>query len=196
VSSEALTDSGVDLSGYIAQAGGEAVGNALGAYLVTGTGSSQPQGVVTAATLGKTTASATAITYSELVDLVHSVIPAYRVGSSVGFVMNDSTVGYLRKLLDTTGQPIWQESLRAGEPSRLLGYPVTIDPNVASIATAAKTVLFGDWSRYIVRLAGGVRVERSDDFAFGNDLATFRIVLRADARLADTTGAIKFLAQA
>ena len=196
VSTEAITDSGVDLSGYIAQAGGEAVGNALGQYLVTGSGSSQPQGVVTGATLGKTAASASAITYGELVDLVHSVSPAYRASASVGFVMNDSTVGYLRKLVDTTGMPIWNESLRTGEPSRLLGYPVTVDSNVASIATGAKTILFGDFSRYVVRLAGGVRVERSDDFAFSNDLATFRIVVRADGRMADTTGAIKFLAQA
>ncbi len=196
VSTEAMTDTGVDLASYIAQAGGEAVGNALGGYLVTGTGSSQPQGVVTAATLGKTAASATAITYSELVDLVHSVVPAYRASTSCRFLMNDSTVGYLRKLVDTTGLPIWQESLRTGEPSRLLGYPVTVDPNVAAIATGAKTVLFGDFSRFVVRLAGGVRVERSDDFAFANDLATFRVVLRADGRLADTTGAIKYLAQA
>lgn len=196
VSSEAIADTGVPLESYIAQAGGEAVGNALGAYLVTGTGSSQPQGVVTGATSGKTTAGATAITYGELVDLVHSVLPAYRVSPSAGFLMNDSTVGYLRKLLDNNGLPIWQESTRAGEPSSLLGYRVTVDPNVAAIATGAKTVLFGDWSRYVVRIAGGVRIERSDDYAFNNDLATFRIVLRADGRLADTTGAIKFLTQA
>ncbi len=192
VSAEALDDSGVDLEGYLAQSAGEAVGNALGAHLVTGSGSSQPQGAATAATVAKTAASASAITYGELVDLVHSVIPRYRASSSAAFLMSDSTVGYLRKLVDGQQRPIWTDSITQGQPATLLGYPVVVDPNVAAIGAGARSVLFGDWSRYVVRFAGGVRFERSDEFAFSSDVVTFRCVLRADGRLADVS-AIKAL---
>ncbi len=58
--------------------------------------------------------------------------------------------------------------------------------------TSAKSILFGDFSQYFVRLVGGVRFERSDDFAFGTDLVTFRAILRGDGTLVDTTGAVKY----
>jgi HK97 family phage major capsid protein len=79
----------------------------------------------------------------------------------------------------------------AGQPDTILGKPVLTDPNVASVGLSAKSVVFGDFSQYFVRLAGGVRFERSDEFAFGNDLVTFRALMRADAALVDLTGAIK-----
>jgi HK97 family phage major capsid protein len=59
------------------------------------------------------------------------------------------------------------------------------------MAVASKSIAFGDFSQYFVRLVGGVRFERSDDFAFGSDLVTFRAILRGDGTLVDRTGAIK-----
>jgi HK97 family phage major capsid protein len=73
----------------------------------------------------------------------------------------------------------------------MLGKPVFSDPNVAAVGVSAKSVLFGDFSQYFVRMVGGVRFERSDEFAFGSDLISYRAVLRADAALVDLTGAIK-----
>ena len=72
----------------------------------------------------------------------------------------------------------------------MLGKRVVLDPNVADATLSATSVLFGDFSGYHVRLAGGVRFERSDDYAFANDLVTFKAALRADGDLVDA-GAVK-----
>jgi HK97 family phage major capsid protein len=76
----------------------------------------------------------------------------------------------------------------------MVGKPAYIDPFVPQMGASAKSVLFGDWSRYFVRMVNGIRFERSDDFAFDEDLVSFRALLRADAALIDTTGSIKYFA--
>jgi HK97 family phage major capsid protein len=105
--------------------------------------------------------------------------------------MRDATLASVRKLKDSQNQYLWQPGLQVGAPDVLLGKPVYTDPNVAAVATSAKSVIFGDISAYYVRIAGGVRFERSDDFAFQNDLVTFRAIVRGDGILADQTGAVK-----
>lgn len=193
---ELLDDTGVDLEGFIAKQCGWAVGNALGAHLITGTGSSQPSGIVTTATTGVTggTAVAGAFTADNLIDLYYSVIAPYRASRSCAWIMRDATMGAVRKLKDTTGQYLWQPSVQLGVPDTLLGKPVYTDPNVAAVGLNAKSVIFGDISRYFVRLAGGVRFERSADFAFNTDQITFKAVIRGDGVLADQTGAVKVFA--
>lgn len=192
VSRELLTDTGVDLEGYLSMQAGRALGNAFGAHMVTGTGTGQPRGVVTDATVGKTGATAGgAFTADDLIDLQYSVIAPYRASASCFWVVKDATLGTVRKLKGSDGQYIWQPSLVAGAPDMLLGKPIVTDPNVAAVGTTAKSVIFGDMSQYFVRLAGAVRFERSDDFAFNSDLVTFRALLRADAALVDLTGAVK-----
>lgn len=201
VSRELLTDTGVDLEGYLAMQAGRALGNAFGAHAITGDGSSKPRGVVTDATVGKTGATGSATTFGDqsaagagadnLIDLFHSVIAPYRMSSACRWIMNDTTAGVVRKIKTSEGQYIWSPSVIAGQPDTILGKPVLTDPNVAVPAANAKSVLFGDFSQYFVRLAGGVRFERSDEFAFGNDLVTFRALMRADAALVDLTGAVK-----
>ena len=105
-------------------------------------------------------------------------------------MMADSTWAAVRKLKDTTGNYLI-DRLGAGGELQILGRPVVIDTNVASTATAAKSVLFGDFSAYYIRDVREVRFERSDDFAFTSDLVTFRALLRTDGDLVDNTGAIK-----
>lgn len=190
VSRELIDDTAVDLLGFIAAQAGRAVGNALGAALVTGSGSSQPAGVATQATAGKTGAATTPTT-DDLIDLMYSVISPYRASSSCYWMFRDATAAHLRKLKDDNGQYLWQPSLVLGQPDMLLGKPVATDPNVAAADNSAKSVLFGDFAAYWVRLAGGVRFERSDDFAFSSDLVTFKVVARADGMTVDQTGAIK-----
>lgn len=191
VSSELETDTGVDLAGYLAMQAGRALGNASGAHFVTGTGTSQPNGVVTASTLGVTGAAsvAGAFTADNLIDLYYSVIEPYRRN---GFwLMSDAGVKAARKLKDADNQYIWVPGLSAGESSTLLGRPLVTDPNVAAPALSAKSVVFGDMSAYMIRDVRGIRVERSADYAFGNDLVTWRFILRTDGDLVDTTGAVK-----
>lgn len=201
VSRELLTDTGVDLEGYLAMQAGRALGNAFGAHAITGDGSSKPRGVVTDATVGKTGLAGDSGGFGDqsvvgegadqLIDLFHSVIAPYRMSQACRWMMNDTTAGVIRKIKTTEGQYIWQPSVIAGQPDTILGKPVLTDPNVASVGLSAKSVVFGDFSQYFVRLAGGIRFERSDEFAFGNDLVTFRCLMRADAALVDLTGAVK-----
>jgi HK97 family phage major capsid protein len=193
VSYELIEDTYIDLLGYLAMQAGRAVGNAFGTRLVTGTGSSQPQGVATAATVGVTGGAGVtgAFTADNLIDLYFSVIAPYRSSPACAWLMKDATLAAVRKLKDTTNQYLWQPSLQQNVPDTLLGKPVYTDPAVAGVAVSARSVLFGDFSRYFVRQVKDIRFERSDDFAFNADLATFKCVLRGDGGLPDQTGAIK-----
>lgn len=192
-SSELLADTGVDLEGYLAMQAGRALGNAFGVHAITGDGSSKPTGIVTSASAGVTggTGVVGAFTADNLIDLYYSVISPYRNSTSCGWLMRDATLGAARKLKDQQGQYLWQPSIQVGAPDTLLGKPVHTDPNVAAVALGAKSVLFGDFSQYFVRMAGGVRFERSEDYAFNSDLTTFRAIIRADGLLIDQTGAVK-----
>jgi HK97 family phage major capsid protein len=187
-----IDDTGVDLEGYLSLQAGRAVGNALGAHLVTGTGSSQPTGIMTSTTLGKTGGAgvAGAFTADDLIDLYYSVIAPYRNSGSAAWLMRDATLATVRKLKGSDNNYLWVPGL-AGAPDTILGKPVATDPNVAAVALSARSVAFGDMSAYYVRLAGGIRFERSDDFAFNTDQATFRCIVRGDGVLLDQTGAVK-----
>jgi len=194
VSRELVDDTGVDLEGYLAMMAGRALGNKFGADLVTGTGTSQPTGFMTSATVGvtgTTTGQSGAAQYVDLVDLMYSVISPYRQSRSCYWIMRDATVGGLRKLRDTTGQPIWQPSTQLGSPDLLLGKPIVADPFMPAVATGAQSIAFGDFSQMFVRMVGGIRFERSDDFLFDSDMVAYRAVLRGDGALVDLTGAIK-----
>lgn len=193
ISHELANDTSVDLTGYLSMQAGRAVGNAFGAHLVTGTGTNQPNGVITAASVGVTGGAgvAGAFTSDNLIDLMYSVIAPYRNSSSCGWLMRDATVGSVRKLKDSTGQYLWQPSIQLGVPDTLLGKPIYTDPNVAAVALSARSVAFGDFSQYFVRKVEALRFERSDDFAFNTDLITYRCILRGDGDLPDLTGAIK-----
>jgi HK97 family phage major capsid protein len=195
VPNELLTDTAVDLEGYLARQAGRAVGNAFGAHLLTGTGTGQPTGIVTSATLGATSATGTvgAPTFDNMIDLFYSVIAPYRNSPDAGWLIKDSTAGALRKLKDSSGRYLWEASVIAGTPDTILAKPVYTDPNVAATALNAKSVVFGDLSTYTVRLVNGVRFERSDDFKFDTDVVAFRCLIRGDGLLLDQTGAVKYL---
>lgn len=195
MSAELLEDNAVGLGELAGSLLGERLGRAIGAATTTGTGSSQPNGIVTASAAGITTASATAITGDEVIGLVHSVDPAYRVNSS-GFMMHDNVLLYVRKLKDGQGQYLWQPGLQAGVPERLLGYPITINQHMAStIATGNKTVLFGDFQKFIIREVGAVRFYRLEELYRATDQTGFVAFMRIDS---DTiqSAAIKRITQA
>ena len=190
-SSELLEDTGVDLTGYLARQAGRALGNASGAHFITGTGTAQPNGVLTAASSSVTGATGTsgAFTADNLIDLYFSVIAPYRRN---GFwLMSDQGVATARKLKDDNSNYLWQPALTSGEPDMLLGKPLVVDTNVDDPATSAESVAFGDFSTYFIRDVRGVRVERSVEYAFNTDLVTWRFIIRTDGDQIDTSGAIK-----
>jgi len=199
LASEVIQDSGVDVVGYVGGNIGKMVGRLIDSHLIAGTGAGQPQGMMTAGTgLSGTVATGGSLinpTYENLVDLVYSLSDEYRSGGSAAWLMRDATAGVLRKLRDgaggTVGAVLWDPSLTAGiqngEPDRLLGFPTYADPNVASLASAAQVLGFGDWSAYYVRLVSGLVIERSDEYAFNTDLVTFRGKQRVDGDFIDLT---------
>lgn len=190
---ELLTDTGVDLEGYLARQAGRAVGNALGAHLVTGTGTSQPAGIINSTTLGVTGATgvAGAPNFDNMIDLLYSVISPYRNSPNAAWLIKDTTAGALRKLKDSSGRYLWEPSVVPGTPDRILGYPVQSDPNMPATGVNNKSVAFGDLSTYYVRLVNDVRFERSDDFKFDTDQVAFRCLIRGDGLLLDQSGAVK-----
>lgn len=203
ISPELEADTSINLLEYLTRRGGEALGNIAGTAYVVGDGSAKPTGVTTQSTLGVTSGTGVvgAPTADNLIDLYFSVIEPYRMSASAGWLMNDATLAAVRKLKDGSGRYLFDVDamvanggLATGNSpisGYLLGKPVVTDPNVAVTALNAKSILFGDWSRYFVRMAGPVRVERSVEFAFQNDLITYRFLMRTDGKLIDTSGAIK-----
>ena len=148
-----LQDSAIDVRSIIIDALAERIGRGTNAGFTTGNGTTAPEGVVTGSGLGATTASETAITATEIMDLEHSVDASYRPNAK--FMMHDSVLKALKKLTVGTSDdtPLWNPGIiQAGTPSTILGYPYVINNNMASsIVADAKTILFGDFSYYIVR---------------------------------------------
>jgi HK97 family phage major capsid protein len=180
LSRELIDDSGVDLQGYLARSAGRALGNAVGAAAVTAAVAAASAGATTAA--GETTGLGSQATagkgFDYLITLFHSVIAPYRNSPSCSWLMADPAAAMIRKVKSTDGVYAWQPSLVVGQPDTILGKPVYIDTNVADPAASAESVLFGDWRSLVVRIAGGFRFERSDEFAFNADLVTYRAVVR------------------
>lgn len=193
VPNELLTDTSVDLEGYLARMAGRAVGNALGAHLVTGDGSSKPAGISTLTTLGKTGSASVggAPDFDDLIDLFYSVIGPYRNSPDAAWLFKDTTAGVLRKLKDTSGRYLWEPSVVAGVPDSILSKPILTDPNMPAVGLGLKSVIFGDLSTYYVRLVNNVRFERSNDFKFDTDQVAFRCLIRGDGMLLDQSGAVK-----
>lgn len=180
ISSELIDDSGVDLQGYLARAAGRALGNAVGAAAITAALAAASAGATTAAgTAGGLGAQNTADRgFDYLITLFHSVLAPYRNSSGCSWVMSDPTAAMVRKVKSADGVYAWQPSVVAGQPDTILSKPVYIDTNVPDAAVSVESILFGDWRSLVVRIAGGFRFERSDDFAFNADLVTFRALVR------------------
>lgn len=187
VAEELLVDSGVSLEAELAKAGGNSIGYAVNAALTTGTGSSQPNGVVTAASSAVTgTAAAGAPTGDDIINLYYSLDPAVRAAANFAFMANGTTISSIRKLKDTTGQYLFQPSLAAGTPDTLLGRALIENPAMAS-GTSAKSIIAGDFDAYRVRVAGGLQVAQSADYQFNLGVVNYRFQIRVDADLLDTS---------
>lgn len=167
-----LQDSAIDIEAFLARRIGERIGRAVAGHIATGAGTTQPVGVANATVgfgVGVTgaTGNTTTVTYDSLVDLEHSVDPAYR--GSAQYALNDLTLAVIRKLKDSQNRPLWVPSVAGGVPSTINGRPYTIDNKLPAPAANAKSILFGDFKTgYIARRVSGAQVlrlsERYADF--------------------------------
>lgn len=186
VSRELVEDSGVNILSFLADQTGNAMGFSVNNALTLGTGSTEPTGIVGRTTLG-VTGTAVAPSADSLIDLVYSVDTVGRRLAGSGFQMNKSLIANTRKLKDGQGQFIFSPSLSDTQNDLLLGYPIFENPAMANAGTANKSVIFGHLPSYYVRNVGGLKLDRSDDFAFSNDLVTFRATFRVDGNLIQTS---------
>jgi len=183
VSNELIADAGFDISSHLANQAGNGLGYAVNAALTTGDGSSKPNGVVTAAGSGVTggTGVSGGFTADNLIDLQYTLDGAARRLPGVAYMAAGATIGAMRKLKDDAGQYLYQ--VNVGQPDSFAGYSVIENPGMAAIATSAKSVLFGHLPSYQVRVAGGVQVATSTDYAFNTDSTVFRVMMRVDGDL-------------
>ncbi|WP_344492035.1 phage major capsid protein [Streptomyces enissocaesilis] len=171
VSLQLLQDSVLDFESWLARKLGERIGRIQNTHFTTGTGTAQPEGVQTNAVIGKTggTGQTTSVTYDDLIDLVHSVDPAYRNSGRVQFMWSDGTLGSVRKLKDSQNRPLWQPSVQEGVPDKVLGYDYIVNQDMPAMAANAKSVLFGDFfAGYLIRDVSDIQTlrlaERYADF--------------------------------
>jgi len=165
-----------DFDTWLARKLGERVGRILNQHFTTGTGTAQPDGIVTSATVGVTGTGSFATTggvqYANLVDLVEALDPAYGnggdgtgQGAGLKFMLHQTARKAFRKVLDSQNRPIWEPSVQAGAPDTLLGYPVRINNDMPTLATSSKSVLFGNIRQaYVARIV--------------NELTTLRLTER------------------
>lgn len=192
VSTELLQDSMFNLESYISSEFARAFGVAEEQAFCTGTGVGQPTGIFTenGGEIGLTLTSTTNITCDNIIELVHSLKSPYR--RNAVFLMNDSTISMLRKLKDTNGAYLWQPSLQAGQPDRLLGYPLYTSPYVPTVAAEALPIAFGDFSNYWIADRMGRSVQRLNELYAGNGQVGFLATERVDAKVILSEG-IKLL---
>lgn len=193
VSYELLQDNAYNIEQEVRNAFAPRFGRILNQECTTGDGSGDPNGIVTASTLGKTAASATAFTYLEVLDLKHSIDPAYRNSPSFGFMFNDAVLLAIKKLVDSQNRPLWMPSYVAGQPDLIDGTRYYINQDMdSSINASSKLILAGDFSKYIVRIVQDMIIARRDELYSENGLVGFQAWMRFDGECINTA-AIKHL---
>lgn len=189
VSLQLLQDSAFDLDTFLPRKLGERLGRITADHFITGDGSTQPEGILTNASTGVTAASGTGgsqLTYDNLIDLEHSIDPAYRAIGNTRFLFNDKTLAVIRKIKDTQGRPLWLPVPVPGMVSTVNGVPYTIDQSMPDVGAGAKSVAYGDFNAgYIVRQVLDIHfmrlAERWADFL----QVGFFAFLRLDAKVDD-----------
>lgn len=195
---ELVQDSAIDVVAFVLRRLAKRLGGITNTHFTVGTGTGQPSGVMTRATLGKTgtTGQTTSVIYDDLADLFYSVNRAYR--SNARWMMADSSMKVIRKIKDSTGRPIFTPGYEYGitqdQPDLLMGKPIVINDDVAAMAANARSIAFGDFKQYVIRDVMEVMLRRFDDSAFAlNGQVGFCGWQRTGGNLLDT-GAVKYYA--
>lgn len=184
VSDELLNDSVFDLENYLSGEFARRIGNAEEDAFINGDGVGKPTGILAAkggAEIGVTTSSGTAFTADDLINLYHSLLTPYR--KKAVWLMNDSTVQFIRKLKDSNGQYLWQPSLVAGTPNTILGCPVMVSRYMPEIGAGNKAVAFGDFSYFWIADRQGRSFMRLNELFAAHGQVGFRGSQRVDGKL-------------
>jgi HK97 family phage major capsid protein len=202
VSQELANDSPTNLLDFLARQAALSLGLGAAGYgddLINGVGTTEPRGLLLDAGTGVTGPAGTAaglgtqgtvnMGTDAIWNLVGSVAEPYAESDSAAFLMRNAVNVGIRKLRDTSGQPVQGLTDRRS----ILGYPVFVDPFMPAAANGAEYIAFGAMDRYFVRIVNGIRFERSDEFRFQNDLIAFRCILRLDGALVDTAAVKTFV---
>jgi len=185
LSRELVLDAGVDIVGFLAEQFGNAFGFAIGNKVLNGTGTVEPSGILTAAATGvtSTAGSAGVFTADQVVDLIYSLDGSLRSRPTFAMLANSTSIAALRKLKDSQNRYLFDIGVGLDKRDLILGVPVIETPSMPNPGTAVAPLAVGDLKAIYMRNAGGLQVDRSDDFAFGNDLATWRSTWRIDSAL-------------
>jgi len=191
VSTELIQDAGVDIGSLLADMLGERIARGTAVHFATGTGTNQPQGLITGSTSAFTSSSATTFTLDELINLTFSVDEEYR--RKAKFILSPSALSVISKMKDDNGQPLWRPVV-AGAPNTILGYNYIVCPELDSVAATKKPIAFGDLSKYRIRDVRDVQVARLQERYAEYHQIGFVAISRHDGRMVDASGAaIKYI---
>ena len=206
VSVEMLQDSAFDLESYVKEKFAIRIGRILNTHTTTGAGTTLPKGIVVAATAGPTAVGAsgndggsetggTSIGSDDLIELEHSVDKAYR--RDAAYMAHDTTIKLLKKLKDKYGRPLWLPGLAVAAPDTINGYEYFTNNDMATVAVNAKSVLFGDLKKYVIREVKEMAVLRLNERFADYGQVAFIGFARYDGNLLDAgTHPVKYLVQA
>ena len=189
VSLTLLEGSDADLKGAIVALFTEHIARGLTNLALTGGTASDGVSALVPKVVTTTAASATAVTYNDLIDVLAKVKAPHNAQGVASWVMNSATRAALMKVLDQNGRPIFVESAREGEPDRILGRPVVIDDNMPDIGAGKTPILFGDLRKYVLRIVQGVKVRVYQEEKFYKDNCVgLQAFVSADGKLIAKSG--------
>jgi len=184
VSAQLLQDSSFNIEQFIVDALSRRLGRLSNTAYTVGDGSSKPTGVVETSLIGKAAAGVAAVTFSEILDLKHSVDRDYRVNGT--FMFNDNTLVALKKIAITSAnQSLWQPGIVGGAPATIDGDAYVVNNDMPDMAAGAHALLYGDFKHYLIRDAQGINIRRSEHVNFLKNQITFLGELRTDGKLLD-----------
>jgi len=194
LSSELIADSGVNIVEFLANQFGNALGYAIADKIVNGTGTVEPTGFLPVAGTGVTgsTGVSGAFTADNVIDLIYSLDGSLRNRPSFAMLANSTSVAALRKLKDTAGNYVFQVGDSKDRRDLILGVPVIEVPALPSPAIGVNSLAVGDLKSLYIRTAGGLQIDRSDEYAFANSLSTWRATWRLDSALVQKANIKKF----
>lgn len=195
---ELMQDSAFDVPSHVAGVLGVRLGRVHNDYQTDGSGSGQPAGIVTGASSGVTAAGTGTVTYDELLDLEHSIDPAYRSEAfGCGFMFNDGTLKKLRQMKDGEGRPLWQAGTTGGAPDTINGWPYHINQDMAAMTTGLKPILFGALKKFKIRKVKEIVLLRLDERYADNHQVAFLAFTRFDSKVLDAgTDPLKYITMA
>lgn len=195
---ELMQDSAFDVDSHVASVLGTRLGRVHNTYQTTGTGSSQPGGIQTGGSSGVTAAGASTITYDELIQLEHSVDPAYRNPAfGAGFMFNDGSLLKLKQIKDGEGRPLWSAGVAVGAPNTIDGFPYFINQDMPAMTTGLTPVLFGALKKFKIRKVKDVTLLRLVERYADLHQVGFVAFTRFDSKVLDAgTDPIKYITMA